>query len=219
MTDIENTNGTLINKTLLQRVKKDEEERGNKFIVLCFDFPSEFHKLKDEQEKKNLANMRIEASNYIRVCSARLNNSVYIVHLGKIDNILNKIECVYAVSKWFKKVNVKIVGAIYPETVKEILITDITRLIEEIKNKLEEAEGSANYEYKPKREDHTIDFEKVSKIGNKIRSKIFAVNSKLRMIKHRITDLKEIDVESADKYIEEVRDIEKLKNEVLKQVR
>jgi len=132
----------LVNKDVLNKCKAQDD----KFIVCSFDLPCENFTVKKETEeikklKKVLATTRIMAGYNFYSSGVRLNKSVYIIATQRINDLLSAVESLYANAnlpeEHIKKVNIKLVGTVFEDTVMDLLTVDISHLLKDIKGDLE----------------------------------------------------------------------------------
>jgi hypothetical protein len=191
---------SLIAKDMLERVTKTND----KFVVVCFDLPSENINSKDEKLKKSLACKRITIGNSFYACGVRLNKSVYVIKTEKVNKLLSDVEKTYIglPKEIVDIVDVKIVGKVFDEVIEKLLFDDINKLMADMKEQLE-----------------LLDVDIRNNVSDKksiFLKRAYKISSIERIVDSRITDLQEINDTIANKKRQEYQRVRTFKREIMR---
>lgn len=168
----------LLNEKVLTKLK----ELKTKFVVVSYDVPSEFKNCY-EDKRERFKSLRWKVTNFMNTMGTYLNNSVYVVRLENVEEIIAFFQMNYEPDEY----NLKIVGAVFDEVAKELIIQVIEKLKNEIADTLEKK---------------AIELEKATNYNEKleIKNSLYKLKVKEKYLLNRIEDLYILDVDLASKY-------------------
>lgn len=168
----------LLNEKVLTKLK----ELKTKFVVVSYDVPSEFKNCY-EDKRERFKSLRWKVTNFMNTMGTYLNNSVYVVRLENVEEIIAFFQMNYEPDEY----NLKIVGAVFDEVAKELIIQVIEKLKNEIADTLEKK---------------AIELEKATNYSEKleIKNSLYKLKVKEKYLLNRIEDLYILDVDLASKY-------------------
>jgi len=198
----------LIDEHIIKRIEKDNAKAGDKlFIVVAYDFPSEYRKGIDKETGDMYRSRRLSASRYIILNAVRLNDSVYIIHARRVPHILNRIEDSY--KDMTKDINVKIVGNVYSDVAERIIRDCIEELLTSVKAELDEIEMKLE-DYR----DGDIDDDEMKTYKNKS----YLIKHKMNCIAERVADLEVLNGVEANKCRERYGRLDSFRKDILQEV-
>jgi len=201
----------LIDKRILSRVK---ESKAN-FLTLTYDLPSEFQKGLKDEEKDEIKYNRMQITKHMKIVGTFLNNSVYIVPVESVEGILRKFSSIYY--KSMKGVSLKIVGSVFDETAKEVILKNIDTQLTDTTDKLEKFKLELeSYREKTRDSDNEKVRKKLFEDWKKATNRVYKIGDTEELIRCRCEDLNILDINLSNKKREELRKMIDLRKEVLR---
>lgn len=196
----------LIDEKIIKRIAKDNVKAGDKlFIVVAYDFPSEYRKGIDKETGDMYRSRRLSASRYVILNAVRLNDSVYIIHAKRVPHVLNRIEDTY--KDMIGDINVKIVGNVYSDVAEKIIRESIEELLTNVKAELDEIEMKME-DYR----DGDVDNDEMKTYKNKS----YLIKHKMNCIAERVADLEVLNNVEANKCRERYGRLDAFRDGILK---
>ncbi|RKZ09924.1 hypothetical protein DRQ25_04670 [Candidatus Fermentibacteria bacterium] len=195
----------MIHADTVARVEKDNKDSGNKsFVVIAFDFPTENRQKLSKQKKKLYQANRFAASRIIILNSARLNQSVYIIHTSRFAAVINSVEEIY--KGMLKEVDVKVVGQVYPDVIEKLLNDTIKDLLRTLKKDLDDIDIAI--------EDHNLGRIQDDAMKS-YKNKAYQTAHRMNCLQGRIYDLECIDLDAAREYQEKYSMLDNYRDEIM----
>ena len=180
----------LIDNKIIRRIKKESKEREDKlFVVLAYDFPSEFRNDDDVETKSKYKSRRLSVGRNIMLNGVRLNNSVYIMHEKRVMKVVDYIERTY--HDMLKEINVKLVGTVYQDVAEKFIVDAIEEKLSDIKDELDSIEVALE-DY----QEGKIDEDRMKTYRNKT----YLLSHKMNCLEARVDDLKVLNENKSEKY-------------------
>lgn len=203
-----------------EKMIKNAEGQKEPFLVVSYDVPSENQEGLKEPEKLELRTKRLLISNEFYLKGTQVQKSVYIVSTDRVRHMLEFINNRYEGTKFEKLVNVRVIGAVFKETVISVLKETIDNNLNDLWERVELIEGKVN-DFNMKKEaskSDTVDYEKEGKEKNKLKQQLYAQNRNFTSIDGKILDLGKIGYMKADDYKEKLRKLVIKRSSVLRRV-
>jgi hypothetical protein len=201
----------IINENILDKLEeKKAKDKENEFLVFSYDLPSERIENLKEEEMAQLKTKRTNFKNYLDKFSIYVNDSVYLIRLDKLRDLIEKLSIEYEDEKLKKEfkdmVKFTPIGfTIDKNFVKEIIIEQIKEIEKDSKNFFE----------------YVLDMENSKKILKKIeidklKNDYKKVIKKLNInLYYRVSDLNIIDKPLSNSVYDKLRNILDSKYDVL----
>jgi hypothetical protein len=210
---------SLISREMLKKA----EEQKEKFVVVGFDLPCENIDLPENDGNKKLkgllATHRVGVGNYFYSNGVRLNKSVYILRVDRVDKCLIEIEKRYVEipQKYSKKVNVKIVGTVFKDVIQDLLIKDIAGLLKNIREDLELLDVDVSNRREPNWSDERAK-NSYAKLSEKLMKRAYKISRKERIVENRCEDLNELNEDISKKKKEELEKMMKTRDGIMEKI-
>jgi hypothetical protein len=210
---------SLISREMLKKA----EEQKEKFIVTAFDLPCENIDLPENEENKKLkgllATHRVGVGNFFYQNGVRLNKSVYILRVDRVDKCLIEIEKRYVEipSKFSKKVNVKIVGTVFKDVIQDLLIRDIVNLLKGMREELELLDADVSNRREPNWADERAK-NSYAKQSEKLMKRAYKISRRERIVENRCEDLKDLNEDISKKKNEELEKMKKAREGIMERI-
>ena len=199
----------LIDKKTIHRIRKESKEvEGRLFVVLAYDFPSEFKNDDDVETKSKYKSRRLSVGRYVKLNGVMLNNSVYIMHDKRLMKVVDYIERTY--HDMLKEIKVKVVGTVYHHVAKKFIVDSIEEKLSDIKDELDSIEVALEDYQEGKIDEDSM---------KTYRNKTYLINHKMNCLEARIDDLKVLDENKSERYNKNYLKLEEFRGGVVAKIK
>ena len=199
----------LIDNKIIRRIKKESKEREDKlFVVLAYDFPSEFRNDDDVETKSKYKSRRLSVGRNIMLNGVRLNNSVYIMHEKRVMKVVDYIERTY--HDMLKEINVKLVGTVYQDVAEKFIVDAIEEKLSDIKDELDSIEVALEDYQEGKIDEDSM---------KTYRNKTYLLSHKMNCLEARVDDLKVLNENKSERYSRSYLKLEEFRGGVVAKIK